>query len=101
MDLGAEWPVAAEKEGRKIAVEIKSFGGASEVHDLEVAVGQFSLYREMIAMKEPDRKLYLAVSHRTYAGIFDEPIGEVAVKKLGLSLVVFNPEQEVLVQWID
>ncbi|MBI3363046.1 MAG: fatty-acid synthase, partial [Chloroflexi bacterium] len=53
VDLGAEWPVAAEKNGKKIAVEIKGFGGTSEVRDLEVAVGQFLLYREMIAEQEP------------------------------------------------
>ena len=35
VDLGAEWPIAAEKGGRKIAVEIKSFGSPSEVHDLK------------------------------------------------------------------
>ena len=101
VDLGAEWPVAAEKGGRKIAVEIKSFSGASEVHDLEVAVGQFALYREMIALKEPERKLYLAVSERAYASIFGEPIGELAVRKIGLSLIIFNPEKEAIEQWID
>ena len=34
VDLAAEELVAAEKEGRKIAVEIKSFIGASEIEDL-------------------------------------------------------------------
>lgn len=101
VDLGAEWPMAAEKEGRKIAVEIKRFGGLSEVRDLELAIGQFTLYREMIAIKEPDRKLYLAVSDLTYAGIFDEPIGELAVERIGIPLIVFDPEKEVVVKWVD
>ncbi len=31
VDLGAQAPVAAERDGRKIAVEIKSFVGRSEI----------------------------------------------------------------------
>ena len=39
VDLAAEKPIAAEKEGQRIAVEIKGFLGPSEVRELEVAVG--------------------------------------------------------------
>jgi hypothetical protein len=45
VDLGAEEVLAAEKSGRRIAVEIKSFIGPSQMHDLEQALGQFILYR--------------------------------------------------------
>ncbi|WP_413176121.1 element excision factor XisH family protein [Anabaena azotica] len=45
IDLGAEKLIAAEKTGQKIAVEIKSFIGASLVTDLENALGQYILYR--------------------------------------------------------
>ncbi|MCU0570892.1 MAG: XisH family protein, partial [Oculatellaceae cyanobacterium Prado106] len=40
VDLGAEKLLTAEKEGQKIAVEIKSFLSRSPVKDLEVALGQ-------------------------------------------------------------
>ena len=46
VDLGAELPVAAEKDGLRVAIEVKSFVGASNIRDLELAVGQFVLYRE-------------------------------------------------------
>lgn len=101
VDLGAEWPLAAEKQGQKIAVEVKTFGGPSEVYDLELAVGQYFLYREMIAHNEPDRKLYLAISKAAYSGIFREPIGQLAVEKVGVSLVTFDPAKEIILQWID
>ena len=39
VDLGAERLVAAERNHEKIAVEIKSFHGASDVRDLEMALG--------------------------------------------------------------
>jgi hypothetical protein len=45
VDLRAERAaLAAEKDGRKIAVEIQSFLGASPVRDLEEAVGQYQIY---------------------------------------------------------
>jgi XisH protein len=40
--------LAADKEGRKIAVEIKSFPGASQVEDLEKALGPFTLFHEIL-----------------------------------------------------
>ena len=43
VDLGAEQLLAAEKHGQKIAVEIKSFVGRSDVDDLEKALGQYLL----------------------------------------------------------
>lgn len=41
VDLGAEAPLAAERAGERIAVEIKSFRGPSEIHNFENALGQF------------------------------------------------------------
>ena len=39
IDLGAEKLIAAEKEGQKIAVEIKSFIGHSVITDSYLAIG--------------------------------------------------------------
>ena len=41
VDLGAEAPIGAEKAGRRIAVEIKSFLGKSGITDLYNALGQY------------------------------------------------------------
>ena len=48
VDLGAERLLGAAKGGQLIAVEIKGFGGASEMADLEKALGQFTLYRTVM-----------------------------------------------------
>src|SRR5437016_3450439 len=62
VDLGAERAtVAAERDGRRIAVEIQSFLTPSVVHDLEVAVGQYEIYRALLGEQDPDRVLWLAV----------------------------------------
>ncbi len=61
IDLGAEKVFAAEKDGRKIAVEIKGFINPSNVNDFHNALGQFLSYRLALQMTEPQRVLYLAV----------------------------------------
>ena len=61
VDLGADSPLAAEKEGHQIAVEIKSFLSPSPMSELEKALGQFSFYRFLIARQYPGRILYLAL----------------------------------------
>lgn len=61
VDLGAKKLFAAEKEGRKIAVEIKSFLEPSPVSELEKALGQYELYSLIMEDEDPERVLYLAV----------------------------------------
>jgi len=99
VDLGAEQLLAAEKDARKIAVEIKSFTGLSEMNDLEKAIGQYIVYHDVLAEVEPDRKLYLAVSQYIASGLFAEPLGELLLKNNRVCLVVFNPEVEGILKW--
>ena len=63
VDLGAERPIAAEKGGEKIAVEVKSFVSPSDIRDLENTAGQYAFYRSLLARYEPERHLFLAVPH--------------------------------------
>jgi hypothetical protein len=100
VDLGAEELFAAEKEGRRIAVEIKSFVGASDMNDLEKALGQYVLYHDVLAETEPERKLYLAVPHKALLDIFQEPIGKLLVKNNRVQLFSFDSYTEEIIQWI-
>ena len=100
VDLGAEQPIGAEKEGRKIAVEIKSFVGESDVHELSVSVGQYNLYRDILAELEPDRALYLAIPTYIYDSIFQEPLGQLVLGRERLRIVVFDDRQGRIRQWI-
>ena len=100
VDLGAERFLAAERQGEKIAVEIKSFVGASEVEDLRDAVGQYVLYQSALAKIEPERTLYLAIRQRIYADVFEEEIGRMLLELGIVKLIVFDPKTEVILQWI-
>ncbi|MEW5986571.1 MAG: element excision factor XisH family protein [Chloroflexota bacterium] len=101
VDLGAERILAAEKEGQQIAVEIKSFVGRSLVHDLELAIGQFGLYRTILKQREPDRILYLAIPLNAYDDIFNSRLGQAAIEDHNLRLIVFDPVKEVVRKWIN
>ena len=100
VDLGAEVLVAAHYQNRKIAVEIKSFLGPSEIEDLRNALGQFMLYRTVLQTTEPDRTLYLAIREATYLALFEEPIGQLVIHQYQVQIIVFHPEREEIIQWI-
>lgn len=100
VDIGAYLLLAAEQEETKIAVELKSFKSYSPMNDLENAVGQYIVYQDVLTRIEPERILYLAIDIDTFNGIFSEPIGELLLENNRLNLVVFNKDEEVILQWI-
>ena len=101
IDLAAEKMLIAEKENQKIAIEIKSFVGTSEVEDLKNALGQYVLYEKIIKRQLLDRTLYLAIREATYNNLFRQEIGQILLEEKTLKLIIFNPEKEVITQWIN
>jgi hypothetical protein len=99
IDLGAEI-LAAEKGSVRIAVEVKSFAGPSEVDDLEKALGQFTLYHDVLAIRDPDRVLYLAISLDAFQDVFEEGPGKLLLENNRVRLLTFNPAEEVIVKWL-
>jgi len=100
VDLGAEKILAAEKEGRKIAVEVKSFVGPSEIEDLKNALGQYVLYHDILKRTNPDRILYLAIRKAVFLDLFEEPVGKLLLENKRVRLIVFDHRTEEIVQWI-
>jgi XisH protein len=70
IDLGVEKLLAAEKDTKKIAVEIKNFASASKISEFHMALGQFINYRTVLRSKDPERILYLAVPLVIYNDFF-------------------------------
>lgn len=102
VDLGAERnTIGAEKGEQRIAVEIKSFLSKSPVDDLQDAIGQYDMYRELLSDSEPDRTLYLAVPKSAYSGIFSEELGQLMIERLRLRLIVFEVKTERIIKWIS
>lgn len=101
VDLGAEKLLAAEKGERKIAVEIKSFVSKSEINDLENALGQFILYKDVLEETEVQRTLFLAIRQSVFVSIFEDEIGKILLRKKRVNLIVFDELSEEVLQWIS
>jgi len=100
IDLGAERVIGAERDGQKIAIEIKSFLGDSTVTEFHGAIGQFIGYRDVLAVVEPERIIYLAVPLAAYEGFFQvQEFAQLVVHTNQINLIVYDPTLEVIVQW--
>ncbi|MBD2414908.1 fatty-acid oxidation protein subunit alpha [Nostoc calcicola FACHB-389] len=101
IDLGAEKLIAAERDGNKIAVEIKSFISSSTISEFHTALGQFINYRTALSQKEPERQLYLAVPAITYETFFKLELVKIVIQLQNMKLLIYDPELEVIEQWIS
>jgi XisH protein len=100
VDIAAEKSIAAERQGQKILVEVKSFLGRSFVHDLEQAVGQYVVYRDILVETGLDFELYLAITTGIYKGNFQRKLAQMIVSRNRVSLLIVDSESEVIDQWI-
>jgi hypothetical protein len=101
IDLGAERLLAAERAGEKIAVEIKTFIGDSPITDYHAALGQFLNYRLALELNEPDRILYMAVPVAIHEAFFQREFLQISVERHQVKRIVYDPVNEVIVQWIS
>lgn len=100
-DLAAEKPIAAERQGQKIVVEIKSFVGKSLMYDFHSALGQYIVYRNLIQLTEPEYKLYLAIDELVYDAFFQRKSIQQIVKQNQLLLMVVDIKKEEIKKWIN
>jgi hypothetical protein len=102
IDLAAEEAIAAEKGGKKIAVEIKSFAGGSTISEFHTALGQFLNYRIALEVSnEPERILYLAVPIDTYQMFLKFEPAKTVIERYEVRLIIYNPNNEVIDRWIE
>ena len=71
----------------------------SELYDYHAALGQFLNYRLALQFSEPDRTLYLAIPLETYRSFFNRDLARVSVQQYQVKLIVYDPMNEVIVQW--
>jgi len=101
IDLGAERIIVAEKGLEKIAVEVKSFIGTSDLDSFEDALGQFLIYLVALEEKDISRTLFLAVPEAFYERFFDDPFFLRLAQRFGVNMLIFNEEKNIIVQWIN
>ena len=99
IDLAAEQLMSAEKDGEKIAVEIKSFIGASATTEFSTALGQFLKYQLALEEEQPDRILYLAIPFDAYRSFFTLELPRRLVERYRVNLIIYEPESEAIFRW--
>lgn len=101
-DIVAEQsPIVAQKDGKKLIVEVKTFAGRSFIRELQQAMGQYDLYREIISLAGLDFDLYLAISSLIYETFFMRKGTHDVVQRRHLKLLVVDIEREEVSQWIE
>ncbi|RRR66815.1 MAG: fatty-acid synthase [Candidatus Viridilinea halotolerans] len=104
VDLGAEQAsfditLAAERDIKTIAVEIKTFTGLSILTDLQHAIGQYLLYRTWMRQTDPQRLLYLAVDMETASNVFAQEFGRIIADDVQIRLIVVDISAERILEW--
>jgi XisH protein len=68
---------------------------------LIAALGQFLSYRIALLEREPNRILYMAVPLETYQTFFQLDFTQKAIEAYQILLIVYDPNNEVLVKWTN
>ncbi|MFN4255390.1 MAG: element excision factor XisH family protein [Saprospiraceae bacterium] len=101
IDLGAERTlIGAERGNEKIAVEIKTFAGASDLQDMDLASGQYTRYRLALSKTEPERTLFLAIPSEFYQMFFQDPFFAELLGFAGIKSLVYDEKAPVIRKWI-
>ncbi len=101
IDLAAERFFAAEKNKKKIAVEVKSFLAPSIAYEFHSVLGQYLNYLTFMEIQEPDRILFLAVPSNVFQDFFQQPATQLVILKYKINIVVFNSQNSSIVEWLE
>jgi XisH protein len=100
VDLGAERVIGAEKDGERIAVEVKTFGNPSFMTALYEAIGKYAVYRKALKLDESDRTLYLAMPEDVYDRYANEALFIGSLEDENINLILFETGIEKITRWI-
>ncbi|MGD1902749.1 MAG: element excision factor XisH family protein [Geitlerinemataceae cyanobacterium] len=84
-----------------LTIEVKVFGAASHVTELEKAVGQYALYRSILKHEDSPIQTYLAIPTKIYQTFFQHYIVQNLIQDEQIRLLIFNPDTETIEQWKD
>ncbi len=57
-------------------------------------------YLRALKIKEPQRKLILAVPEKAYKAFFTKPDVQAALHDFGLNLLVYNANKQIITTWL-
>ncbi len=100
IDLGAEKLIGAEKEDRKIAVEVKSFLAPSFSYEFHGVIGQYFNYIINLERFDKERVLYLAIPLDIWNTKFQKEAIQYSINQMKANIIVYDVETEKIEKWI-
>lgn len=100
IDMGAERLIGAEKEGEKIAIEVKTFGIISFITAFYEAIGKYIVYRKALKLEKSERKLYLAVPVDVYEKHFNEELIKGVCIDEDVKTIIYNQNEQNIFRWV-
>jgi XisH protein len=99
IDLGIEKVIGAEKDGQRIAVEIKSFDDESAFYSFYEILGQYLIYEMALEEQKRQFELYIALSTEGYEKLDNAPIFKRAIQKYRLKFIIFEAISQTIMEW--
>ena len=99
VDLGGTKIMGVEKNGQKIAVEVKSFMQPSAISEFHTALGQYLNYRLVLEVTKPGTILYLAIYEDIYKSFFQLLLPQMAIHRYEVNLLIYDSEKEEILEW--
>lgn len=100
-DLGAEKVTGFRHRRNKITIEVKVMDEPGRFAKFECAIGQYIVYRRLMMSLQLQRDLYLAVSQNVFINFFQKkPAVMEVVTGEQIHLLIFDPHQKEIIQWI-
>lgn len=83
-----------------VAVEVKNFRERFDyINELQKALGQYLMYRQLLQLREFGHVLYLAVPDHAYQTLFQDELVSTLLVAHAVKLVIFDPVTETITQW--
>lgn len=101
IDMMAENIMVVERDGEKIAVEVKSFLTKSIINAFHEAMGQYLDYRSALRIVDPERAVFLAIpQHIYYHDVFQDWFIQQRLQEEKAKLIVFDSISNTITRWI-
>jgi XisH protein len=85
-----------------IVVEVKCFPNNRQMlAEFYGAIGQYLFYQTALEILQLDEPLFLAIPEVIYSGLFQFPIIQSIIRKVGVKLIVVNVDTEEVIRWLD
>jgi hypothetical protein len=98
-DISVYIDIEAAKQDAQMFIEVKCFPEQATTTEFYTALGQYQVYRQVLAIQKPNHTLYLAMPDAIYeelSAVYRDTLADNRVK-----LILVNLEKEIITRWME